>query len=61
MEDESYGRLRPYESVLARHGWMQNRGIIKPFDGLRVTDSFQLQDGWRDMLMRRGGAGRPVI
>jgi len=61
VEDESHVRLRPYESILTRHGWMQNRDIIKMFDGLRVADSFLLQNGWREMLLRKGGAGRPVI
>ena len=54
-------RLRAYESVLTRHGWMQNRDILKMFDSLRVTDSYLLQNGWREMLLRKGVAGRPVI
>ena len=61
VEDESHVRLRPYDSVLTRHGWMQNRDIIRLFESLRVTDSFLLQNGWREMLMRKGVAGRPVI
>ena len=61
VEDESHVRLRPYESVLTRHGWMQNRDILKMFDSLRVTDSYLLQNGWREMLLRKGVAGRPVI
>lgn len=61
VEDESHVRLHAYESVLARQGWMQNRDIIKLFDGLRVADSFLLQNGWREMLLRKGGVGRPII
>jgi hypothetical protein len=61
VEDESHVRLRAYESGLTRHGWMQNRDILKMFDSLRVTDSYLLQNGWREMLLRKGVAGRPVI
>jgi hypothetical protein len=40
---------------------MQNRDIIRLFDGMRVADSFLLQNGWREMLLRKGGVGRPPI
>jgi hypothetical protein len=61
VEDESHVRLRAFDSALARHGWMQNRDIIRLFDGMRVADSFLLQNGWREMLLRKGGVGRPII
>jgi hypothetical protein len=59
--DESHVRQRPLASVVARQGALQNRDIIKMFDGLRVSDAFQLQTGRREMLFRKGGGGRPVI
>jgi hypothetical protein len=59
--DDSHVRMRPHVSPLARQGWLQNRDIIKMFDGLRVADSFLLQNGRREMLFRKGGAGRPII
>ncbi len=61
VEDELHVRLRAFDSALARHGWMQNRDIIRLFDGMRVADSFLLQNGWREMLLRKGGVGRPII
>jgi hypothetical protein len=59
--DESHVRQRVHASVLVRQGSLQNRDIIKMFDGLRVSDSFLLQIGRREMLFRKGGLGRPVI
>jgi hypothetical protein len=59
--DASHVRQRPHPSALARRGALQNRDIIKLFDGLRVSDSFLLQSGRREMLFRKGGIGRPVI
>jgi hypothetical protein len=58
--DESHVRQRAHVSALARKGSLQNREIIKMFDGLHVTDSFLLQTGWREMLFRKGGGGRPI-
>jgi len=60
VEDESHVRLRPHASTLERHARLQNREIIKMFEGLRVSDSFLLQNGWREMLFRKGGVGRPI-
>jgi hypothetical protein len=60
VEDECHVRLRPHASALERHARLQNRDIIKMFDGLRVSDSFLLQNGWREMLFRKGGVGRPI-
>lgn len=59
--DESHVRPRAHASVLVRQGARQNRDIIKMFDGLRVSDAFQMQTGRREMLFRKGGSGRPII
>ncbi len=61
IENDSHVRLRPHASALPRQGWLQNRDIIKMFDGMRVSDSYLLQNGWREMLFRKGGGGRPII
>ena len=58
--DESHVRQRAHASVVVRQGFLQNRDIIKMFDGLRVSDAFLLQTGRREMLFRKGGGGRPV-
>ncbi len=59
--DESHVRHRPYSSVAVRQRSPQNRDIIKMFDGLRVSDSFLLQNNLREILFRKGGGGRPII
>ena len=59
--DESHVRQRARASVLTRQASLQNRDIIKMFDGLRVSDAFLLQTGRREMLFRKGGGGRPII
>ena len=59
--DESHVRQRPYASVVVRQVSLQNRDIIKMFDGLRVSDSFLLQNNLREILFRKGGGGRPII
>ncbi len=61
LVDDSHLSLRPHESAVPRQVPLQNRDIIKMFDGLRVVDSFLLQNGRREMLFRKGGVGRPVI
>jgi hypothetical protein len=58
--DESHVRQRARASAVARQASLQNRDIIKMFDGLRVTDAFLLQTGRREMLFRKGGGGRPI-
>jgi len=50
VEDDSHVRLLPYATVLERRGLLPNRAIIRVFDGLRVTESYLLQNGWREML-----------
>jgi hypothetical protein len=59
--DEGHVRHRPYPSAAVRQRSPQNRDIIKMFEGLRVTDSFLLQNNVREILFRKGGAGRPII
>ena len=59
--DDSHVRQRPRASTLVRRGSLQNRDIIKMFDGLHVSDAYQLQNGRREMLFRKGGGGRPII
>jgi hypothetical protein len=59
--DDSHLRHRPYASVARRQKALANRDIIKMFDGLRVTDSFLLQNNLREILFRKGAAGRPII
>ena len=59
--DEEHMRHRPYPSLSVRQRSPQNRDIIKMFDGLRVSDSFLLQNNLREILFRKGGGGRPII
>ena len=59
--DEGHVRHRPYPSAATRQRSPQNRDIIKMFDGLRVSDSFLLQNNLREILFRKGGGGRPII
>ncbi len=59
--DEEHVRHRPYVSTAIRQRSPQNRDIIKMFEGLRVSDSFLLQNNLREILFRKGGAGRPII
>jgi hypothetical protein len=61
IADEGHVRHRPYPSVAVRQRSPQNRDIIKMFEGLRVSDSFLLQNNLREILFRKGGGGRPVI
>lgn len=59
--DDSHVRERARESTLERQGPLQNRDIIKMFDGLRVAEAFLLKTGRREMLFRKRGGGRPII
>ncbi len=61
VADETHLRHRPYPSVAIRQRSPQNRDIIKMFEGLRVSDSFLLQNNLREILFRKGGVGRPII
>lgn len=51
--DETNLRHRPYGPARTRARVLQNRDIIKLFDGLRVSDSFLLQTNLREILFRR--------
>lgn len=59
--DEGNLRHRPYGPVRTRSRVLQNRDIIKLFEGLRVSDSFLLQTNLREILFRKPGylAGAP--
>ncbi len=59
--DEAHVRHRPYASAAIRQRSPQNRDIIKMFEGLRVSDSFLLQNNLREIVFRKGQRGRPVI
>jgi hypothetical protein len=53
VEDEQTLRHRPYGVSRARSRVLQNRDIIKLFEGLRVSDSFLLQTHLREILFRK--------
>jgi hypothetical protein len=53
VADEQTLRHRPYGPVRARSRVLQNRDIIKLFEGLRVSDSFLLQTHLREILFRK--------
>lgn len=51
--DETSLRHRPYPGPEFRKTALQNRDIIRMFDGLLVSDSFLLKNNIREMLLRR--------
>jgi hypothetical protein len=53
VEDEQTLRHRPYGLARTRSRVLQNRDIIKLFEGLRVSDSFLLQTHLREILFRK--------
>ena len=53
VADEQTLRHRPYGPVRTRSRVLQNRDIIKLFEGLRVSDSFLLQTHLREILFRK--------
>ncbi len=53
VEDEQTLRHRPYGAARTRARVLQNRDIIKLFEGLRVSDSFLLQTHLREILFRK--------
>ncbi len=61
VADESHVRQQAYGSAAVSRSSLPNRDIIKMFDGMRVSDSFLLKDGMREILFRKGGGGRPII
>jgi hypothetical protein len=46
-------RYKPYPASRARQKALQNRDIIKMFDGLRVAESFLMKNNVREILMRK--------
>jgi hypothetical protein len=53
VADEQTLRHRPYGPTHTRSRVLQNRDIIKLFEGLRVSDSFLLQTHLREILFRK--------
>jgi hypothetical protein len=51
--DEQTLRHRTYPSERGRQRVLQNRDIIRLFEGLRVSDSFLLQTNMREILFRK--------
>lgn len=51
--DEVSLKYRPYGQAGGRQGILLNRDIIRLFSGLRVTDSFLLQNNLREILFRK--------
>lgn len=51
--DDTNLKHRPYPAARGRQSVLQNRDIIKLFDGLRVSDSFLLQTNLREILFRK--------
>jgi hypothetical protein len=63
VEDEATLRHREYPASRGRQRVLQNRDVIRLFDGLRVSDSFLLQSNVREILFRKPGylsAARPA-
>jgi len=54
--DEVNLRHRPYPAARGRQAILLNRDIIRLFSGLRVSDSFLLQNNLREILFRKNGA-----
>lgn len=53
--DEVNLKHRSYEAARGRQAILLNRDIIKLFSGLRVSDSFLLQNNLREVLFRKPG------
>jgi len=53
VDDEVTLRHREYPASRARQRVLQNRDIIRLFEGLRVSDSFLLQTNVREILFRK--------
>ena len=51
--DERSLRYRPYPASRARQKTLQNRDIIKMFEGLRVAESFLMKNNVREILLRK--------
>lgn len=53
VADDANLRQRPYPAARAKQHVLQNRDIIKLFEGLRVADSFLLKTNVRELLFRK--------
>jgi hypothetical protein len=53
--DEGKLRHRTYPAARARQKALQNRDIIKMFEGLRVAESFLMKNNVRELLFRKPG------
>jgi SAM-dependent methyltransferase len=51
--DEVNLKYRPYPALRGRQAVLLNRDIIRLFSGLRVSDSFLLQNNLREVLFRK--------
>jgi hypothetical protein len=51
--DDANLRHRSYPASVGRQQVLQNRDILKLFDGLRVSDSFLLQTNLREILFKK--------
>ena len=51
--DEMTLSHRPYPACRVRQGGLQNRDVIKLFEGLRVSDSFLLKSNVREILFKK--------
>lgn len=51
--DEHSLRHRPYPASRSRQKTLQNRDIIKMFEGLRVAESFLMKNNVREILFRK--------
>ena len=51
--DESNLMYQPYDAVRGREAHLPNRDILRLFSGLRVADSFLLQNNVREILFRK--------
>jgi hypothetical protein len=51
--DDDTLKHRPYPAVRGRQAILLNRDIIRLFPGLRVSDSFLLQNNLREILFRK--------
>ena len=53
ISDETALKHRPYPAARGRQAILLNRDIIRLFAGLRVSDSFLLQNNLREILFRK--------
>ena len=56
IADEQNLKHRPYAAARGRQAALLNRDIIRLFPGLRVSDSFLLQNNLREILFRKSAS-----